>query len=63
LENSPHFFQPLEKYFPIIGKPPFRRRATRLCVPRNGPTGEVRLNFFADYTRFDNRIETTAPDE
>ena len=24
---------------------------------RNGPTGEVRLNFFADYTRFDNRIE------
>ena len=30
---------------------------------RNGPTGEVRLNFFADYTRFDNRIETAGPDE
>ena len=30
---------------------------------RNGPTGEVRLNFFADYTRFDNRIEAAMPDE
>ena len=29
----------------------------------NGPTGEVRLNFFADYSRFDNRIETAGPDE
>ncbi|MDR0993686.1 MAG: replicative DNA helicase [Verrucomicrobiota bacterium] len=24
---------------------------------RNGPTGEVRLNFFSDYTRFENRFE------
>ena len=30
---------------------------------RNGPTGEVRLNFFSDYTRFDNRIETAGVDE
>ena len=30
---------------------------------RNGPTGEVRLNFFADYTRFDNRIEAAGVDE
>jgi hypothetical protein len=26
-------------------------------------TGEVRLNFFSDYTRFDNRIETAGVDE
>ena len=30
---------------------------------RNGPTGEVRLNFFSDYTRFDNRIEAPGADE
>ena len=29
----------------------------------NGPTGEVRLNFFADYSCVDNRIETAGPDE
>ena len=59
-------FQPLVKYFLIIGKPAFRRRATRLCKTQawiDGPTGEVRLNFFSDYTRFDNRIETAGADE
>ena len=30
---------------------------------RNAPTGEVRLNVFSDYTRFDNRIETRGADE
>ncbi|MBQ7251532.1 MAG: hypothetical protein IJS32_02905 [Kiritimatiellae bacterium] len=27
------------------------------------PTGEVRLDFFADYTLFDNRIGAAIPDE
>ena len=31
LENPAAFFQPLEKYFPIIGKPAICRRASRLC--------------------------------
>ncbi len=31
LEKPARIFQPLEKYFPIIGKPAFPRRATRLC--------------------------------
>ena len=34
-----------------------------VAKPRNGPTGEVRLNFFSDYTRFDNRIEAAGVDE
>ncbi len=31
LEKPARIFQPLEKYFPIIGKPAFSRRASRLC--------------------------------
>jgi hypothetical protein len=31
LEKLSAFFQPLEKHFPIIGKPAFRRRASGLC--------------------------------
>ncbi len=31
LEKSARIFQPLEKYFPIIGKPAFPRRAAGLC--------------------------------
>jgi hypothetical protein len=34
-----------------------------LCALLKSLTGEAHLNFFADYTRFANRIETTAPDE
>ena len=30
---------------------------------RNGPTGEVRLNFFFAHTRFDNRIEAVGVGE
>ena len=66
LENPSHFFQPLEKFFPIIGKPALPRRAAGLCKTQAGidaPTGEVRLDFFADCTLFDNRIEAAMPDE
>ena len=37
LEKSGRFFQPLENFFPIIGKSAFGRGATGLCAPGRAP--------------------------
>ncbi len=40
LEKMGRFFQPLENFFPIIGKIGLGRRATGLCAPRGWPGGK-----------------------
>jgi hypothetical protein len=61
LENSPHFSNHWKNIFQSLENPHAPAGLPDCAKPKSGsaaPSGEVRLDCFADQTRFDNRIET-----